>query len=357
MGAIPNGSAGLASQGLVKFPEIYDYTNFGWVGVEIFFVISGFVIAFSGENATPFAFFRSRIVRLGPAVWICAPITLLATLLVGFSPDNEMYRGFRHSIAFLPWEPWIDSSYWTLGIEISFYAAVLILIKFSKFERIKQLAMVVGLISSLFWIVKAAIQVEALSIFMPTFQWMLKSRVSKLLLIHHGMFFGLGVFLWLDLIKKHEMKNSFWIILFSIGGCMQIVANAEVARTQMYSGCSAVIPCMLFMLSVALIIASVSFNKRLHALPSNIVNLIKVAGMLTYPLYLLHQVVGCAIMGWMVKHGADRWTALGTATFMIFFITWIVATQAEPWLQSLTKYLLNEVYDRYRLNQILIVKK
>lgn len=136
MGVNPNGLVGSASQKIVAFPELYNFAEFGWVGVQVFFVISGFVIAFSGEKSTAFSFLRSRIVRLGPAVWICAPITLMATMLVGFRTDDVMFRSFRHSMAFLPWEPWIDGSYWTLGIEISFYAAVLFLIRFFKFEYI-----------------------------------------------------------------------------------------------------------------------------------------------------------------------------------------------------------------------------
>ena len=53
---------------------------FGWVGVEIFFTISGFVIAFSAQNSEPKKFALSRLVRIVPMVWICASIALLATL-------------------------------------------------------------------------------------------------------------------------------------------------------------------------------------------------------------------------------------------------------------------------------------
>src|ERR1700728_2371472 len=53
-------------------------TSAGWVGVQIFFVISGFVIVYSVGDATPFGFFRSRFLRLVPAAWICSSITMAA---------------------------------------------------------------------------------------------------------------------------------------------------------------------------------------------------------------------------------------------------------------------------------------
>ena len=50
VGAYPQ--AANAESVLISFPELYDWTHFGWIGVQIFFVISGFVIAFS----VPFIF-------------------------------------------------------------------------------------------------------------------------------------------------------------------------------------------------------------------------------------------------------------------------------------------------------------
>lgn len=348
MGTVPGGLVGKASQGIVKFPELYDFTNFGWVGVEIFFVISGFVIAFSGEKSTAFSFLRSRVVRLGPAVWICAPVTLIATALVGFRSNEIMFRAFRHSMAFLPRDPWIDGSYWTLGIEISFYLAVFLLIKFFNFGSIRFLATVIGLASSLFWIVTLFTKIEAIDLFSAQLKWLTEDRYSQLLLMHHGMFFALGVFLWAELIKKHDLRNVFWITLFCISGCAQIVGETAKANLDWNVNYSAITPCIIWLTSIALIIVFVRGNARLHALPPNVITAIQTAGMMTYPLYLLHQIVGAAMMGWMVTSGVDRWSALALTLIIIFALTWIVAKKAEPPLQAWTKYLITEAHDRYR---------
>ncbi|HWW71247.1 MAG TPA: acyltransferase family protein, partial [Duganella sp.] len=151
----PNGFIGNATRQSLAFPETTPFSYFGWIGVQVFFVISGFVIAFSGEKATPFSFFASRVVRLGPGAWICAPLTLLVAVALGFGQAREMFAGLRHSMAFIPWGPWIDGSYWTLGIEVAFYAMVLGIICLGRFSLVRPLAMVLGAVSALFWLAVA----------------------------------------------------------------------------------------------------------------------------------------------------------------------------------------------------------
>src|ERR1700761_8067138 len=67
--------------GIARFPSLAPFVWAGWVGVEIFFVISGFVIAYSASGATPWAFLRSRLLRLYPSAWVCATATLVTVLL------------------------------------------------------------------------------------------------------------------------------------------------------------------------------------------------------------------------------------------------------------------------------------
>jgi peptidoglycan/LPS O-acetylase OafA/YrhL len=356
MGIHPASQAARASQNLVAYPELYHYSYFGWIGVQIFFVISGFVIAFSGEKASPFVFLRSRVVRLGPGVWICAPLTLAAILLVGFLPADEVARGFRHSMAFLPWGPWIDESYWTLGIEISFYTLVFALICCRKFSLIRVLAIAIGLMSSAFWIAATTVHAVYGNEAAAIMNQLENSRLLRLLLVQHGLFFSIGVLLWCELIKRHAKANVFWIVVFAATGCLQIAANNRAANVLFTTDYGPYVACTLFLASVVFVVWAVKFNAVVHALRPQVVSAIKTAGMMTFPLYLLHQVIGSAMVGGMVLYGINRWIALALMLLAVLTLAWVVATKIEPWLQSITKYLLTSAHDRYKLLRFKVAK-
>lgn len=99
-------------------------TASGWVGVEIFFVISGYVIAMSAEHADRAAFARSRILRLLPAGLICASLTAALLLLSGALPPAEAATRLAATVTMLPFGPRLDGSWWTLQVETSFYLVV-----------------------------------------------------------------------------------------------------------------------------------------------------------------------------------------------------------------------------------------
>ncbi|MGY2993379.1 peptidoglycan/LPS O-acetylase OafA/YrhL [Mesorhizobium sp. URHB0026] len=103
------------------------------------------------ENSTPLRFFEARVKRLAPAVWICAPTTAALLLLIGLSwPTDAVIRLVRTGL-FAPYGPWVDSVYWTLGIEIAFYAIVWILLRLGRFHLMERVAIVIGMVSTLFW--------------------------------------------------------------------------------------------------------------------------------------------------------------------------------------------------------------
>ncbi|WP_328537078.1 acyltransferase family protein [Streptomyces sp. NBC_00344] len=61
-----------------QFPTLHAWFAYGCLGVQIFFVISGFVICMSGWGRPLRSFFASRVARLYPAYWV-AIILVTAT--------------------------------------------------------------------------------------------------------------------------------------------------------------------------------------------------------------------------------------------------------------------------------------
>jgi peptidoglycan/LPS O-acetylase OafA/YrhL len=96
---------------------------YGWLGVDLFFIISGFVIFMTLERApTITAFAIARIARLLPAFLVCLLLTAGIYAIVG---DPVSAGVLLANATMMPeWLgfPAIDPAYWTLKWEIAFYA-------------------------------------------------------------------------------------------------------------------------------------------------------------------------------------------------------------------------------------------
>jgi peptidoglycan/LPS O-acetylase OafA/YrhL len=70
------------------FPELAGIAKYGFLGVDLFFVISGLVIACSVDGRSWHAFARARFLRLYPGHLVCMTATalVLATLGSGLTP-------------------------------------------------------------------------------------------------------------------------------------------------------------------------------------------------------------------------------------------------------------------------------
>jgi len=119
----------------VAFPEIgpNPLTELGAAGVDVFFVISGFVIFLSltRKNRTPIEFARDRLIRLVPAYWILTVIHLAILASVAILRGTEVPFDFSWTIQslFFVSQPLgnnlpLISQGWSLEIEMLFYLLV-----------------------------------------------------------------------------------------------------------------------------------------------------------------------------------------------------------------------------------------
>src|SRR5262245_60873355 len=65
------------------FGALPDATRFGYLGVTLFFMISGFVILWSSEARSAGEFVISRVSRLYPSFWIAVLLTAAVVNLSG----------------------------------------------------------------------------------------------------------------------------------------------------------------------------------------------------------------------------------------------------------------------------------
>lgn len=118
--------------------DLFNFFEFGYLGVNFFFMLSGFVIMASAQNRSAIKFALLRALRLYPAFIVCLFITIsvlfflnaplpsiLAVLLNGLLVND--YFGI----------PNIDGVYWTLQAELKFYACIFLLILVGKIHWYK----------------------------------------------------------------------------------------------------------------------------------------------------------------------------------------------------------------------------
>ncbi len=101
-------------------------TTYGGAGVDIFFVISGFIILYTScppnlPTLSPQAFIFRRATRIYPLYWICCG-AMFGLILIGFMKSVHLSpKDIVLSFALLPSAHLIISVSWTLICEIYFY--------------------------------------------------------------------------------------------------------------------------------------------------------------------------------------------------------------------------------------------
>ena len=150
---------GLAALAVCMFHFTKEFTNEdglirdlfrnGWMGVEVFFVISGFVIPFSLLGTSfglrhYFKFMKKRFLRIEPAYLLSVLIVVIlsysASLVPGFAGE-----AYHVSVALLLQHvgylvglfgnTWLSPVYWTLEIEFHYYLIIGVLIALWNLNR------------------------------------------------------------------------------------------------------------------------------------------------------------------------------------------------------------------------------
>jgi peptidoglycan/LPS O-acetylase OafA/YrhL len=294
----------------VDFPLLAAIAHYGYLGVHLFFVISGFVILMSAGDATPRGFAASRASRLYPALWAGATLTAGVAWLAGDARFMVSSADYLVNLSMVPhWfdVPYVDGVYWSLAYELHFYILVWLAIR-------------LGLMPRLEWLLAGWLGISTANAFFPTWP---------------------AIF-WL---------NASWAPFFTAGGLFYLV------RTQGFTPLRGILLALSFVLAetyalrdgplegvvlskapvgvvatVVLVVAAIFglfwliAKGRLRMRPSPFIFYARV---LTYPMYVIHQ-----NLGFMLYGGLHRATGLVVAPLLgtlalLLVLSWCIHAAVE----------------------------
>lgn len=296
---------------------------YGYVGVEIFFIISGYVIAKTYISKNPKQFAVSRLVRLYPTFWVALSLTTILTIIWGDVNGLRVYFSqFLANLTIVPFlvgsQP-VDGVYWTLEYEILFYLLVFLLM-FCGMKRYISLVFVL-------WTLLLAASI-----------WT-SSPVPTLYGRGYFIFFMCGFFL-AEFQRSRNKRNLIPLslaIMSSVKFSYMNVPNHVLERGGIQE-----IPALLVSLSILLIVFLNFSSFASVKLPLG-----EIAGALTYPIYLVHAHIGYILISKFASSENWVWVYFTTAGFvlMISYILYeVVEVKAGLHMKKIFMKLINLLF-------------
>ncbi|MFH8895249.1 acyltransferase family protein [Streptomyces coeruleorubidus] len=303
-----------------QFPTLHEYFAYGCLGVQVFFVISGFVICMSGWGRPLKSFFASRASRLLPAYWVAVVLVtvVFALPMVAYkavSPSDALVN-----LTMLQMPLGVDRVLgvcWTLWAEVRFYALFALCVVLPGVNRRRVIMFCAG------WMLATVIAQNAN---MPLLDIVVMPEYAPFFIGGVGLYlvhldrrdaYGWGIVAVSWLIGQHFAVQSLWHAPDAGGFSYRSSLGIMLVVT---FGFVAVAAIALGWLRWA--------NWRW----------LTVAGALTYPFYLVHE-----HLGWVVIHALHR--GLGLSSAATFALT-VASMLGLAWL--LNQYVEKPLTPRLR---------
>lgn len=291
-----------------------------YLGVNLFFMISGFVIMRSAADRSAWEFGVIRFKRLYPAHVVAMTLTALIMATWSATPFVATFGGWLANLTMMApafGHPFMDGAYWSIVVEIIFYGWV-------------ALAILVGIVprrTDLFagcW----------LAIILINNLFLQNSIVERLFLTSHGGNFAIGILIYQ--ITRHGF-GQIRVALIILALLLSLL-GAESER-QMSLEALGIAPtaqdlglAQLATVGVFLAAIGISYLPRWKtgvATNPGIAGFISMAAGISYPLYLFHQHAGYIIINWL-SPATGKWPAAMIATIVVVLVAWGIWRFTEP---------------------------
>ncbi len=285
----------------------------GYYGVELFFVISGFVIIMTldrSQNARDFVV--ARFSRLYPAYWTAVLLSSLVLWLAGSTMDPPPLGRIAVNLTMLQeffHVPSVDGVYWTLEVELLFYALALLVFWTGMLPRAHLVVAGWLAVSALFYSPLWAAHIDGMPFSGPA---------VRVLVLEYAPFFATGILFYRIYRGQGADAWNYGLICAALA--------------------------MIFLkwpLTVALMIAAACVVLwkvgRGGIAPLRFPPLV-FFGTISYSLYLVHQKIGHALMGELVRRGWAPLPRVAAATALAVLLATAVTFLVErPAMQAIRR--------------------
>ncbi|MFE9447176.1 acyltransferase family protein [Streptomyces sp. NPDC006739] len=288
------------------FPSLHQAAVYGCLGVQFFFVISGFVICMSSWGRTLGDFFRSRVARLYPAYWAALVLVTGAAVALPVVVHPVRTDEFLVNLTMLQQPmgvPRVLGVCWTLWVEVRFYVlfALLVVARGVTYRRVV-----------LFcggWTLAAAVCASSGN-----------ALIEQLVMPQYAPFFVGGLALYL----VHRFGGD--LLLWGIVGVSWLLGQYTATRGLWHPGSQGPVhrDPHVILLIVTLAFAAVAAVALGWTRWANW-RWLTTAGALTYPFYLVHEHLGWFVIRVLHRSlGLPPWPTLAVTVLGMLALAWLI---------------------------------
>lgn len=277
--------------------------EYGAQAIDLFFILSGFVIMLSAQKYDCMTFIKKRILRIYPSLIVCCSISFGVLYSVSYISSDATISTYLYNISLISFfssHPFIDGAYWTLSYEFGFYIFVACFyIRFFK--------------NSPHHFILYCISAAYLFYFFAPY---IPSPLHLMLLCHqyaHIFAFGSIMYFWWE----NQQFSRYYIVYFML----------ILGINYLYNGSEDTLILILLMIITTILV--------FYKMPQNRLTQILVSsGQYSYPFYLLHQMIGFVIIYNLIELGIDSMMVIPITLSLIFIIAILVVKTVKCVMKS-----------------------